>query len=231
MKWFGRSRQPDYCKVSLENPTLQSIYQHCTTLNPRKIIKQTVEETRFVVIDTETTGFQAYSEDEIVSIAMLELNGLEKTGKEFKTLINPERSIPETSTKIHGIRDVDVADAPKLSDKLPEIMAFISSAVLVGHHVNFDIRFINKRLQKLAGCSLQNPWVDTMLLYLELSGKMGHYCLEDVAQAASVEIKERHTAYGDALATLEIFLKFTQQSVKASEPVSRLIAMQYNNEV
>ena len=162
---------------------------------------------------------------------MLELNGLEKTGKEYNTLINPERSIPESSTKIHGIRDVDVADAPKLSDKLPEIMSFISSAVLVGHHVNFDIRFINKRLQKLAGCSLQNPWVDTMLLYLELSGKMGHYCLEEVAQAAGVEIKERHTAYGDALATLDIFLKFTQQSVKSSEPVSRLIAMQYNNEV
>lgn len=231
MKWFGRSSQPDFCKVSLENPTLQSIYRHCTTLNPRKIIKQPVEETRFIVIDTETTGFQAYSEDEIVSIAMLELNGLEQTGKEYNTLINPGRAIPESSTKIHGIRDVDVADAPKLSDKLPEIMAFISSAVLVGHHVNFDIRFINKRLQKLAGCSLQNPWLDTMLLYLELTGKMGHYCLEDVAQAAGVEIKERHTAYGDALATLEIFVKFTQQSVKLSEPVSSLIAMQYNNEV
>jgi len=231
MKWFGRSKQPDYCKVSLENPTLQSIYQHCTTLNPRKIIKQSVAEARFVVIDTETTGFQAYSEDEIVSIAMLELNGLEKTGQEFNTLINPERSIPESSTKIHGITDVDVADAPMLSEKLPDIMAFIGDSVLIGHHVNFDIRFINKRLQKLAGCSLQNPWVDTMLLYLELTGKMGRYCLEDVAQAAGVEIKERHTAYGDALATLEIFVKFTQQIVKPSEPVSNLIAMQYNSEI
>ncbi|MEJ2179015.1 MAG: exonuclease domain-containing protein, partial [Gammaproteobacteria bacterium] len=81
------------------------------------------------------------------------------------------------------------------------------------------------------GCSLQNPWVDTMLLYLELSGKMGHYSLEDVAQAAGVEIKERHTAYGDAFATLEIFVKFTQQILKLHEPVSRLIAMQYNNEI
>lgn len=230
MKWFGRSKQPEFCKVSLENPSLQAIYQHCTTLNPRKIIKQTIEETRFVIIDTETTGFQAYSQDEIVSIALLELNGLENTGRSFKTLINPERPIPEVSTKIHGLRDEDVADAPKLSDKLPEIMAFIDHGVLVGHHVNFDIRFLNKRLQKLAGCSLQNPWVDTMLLYLELTGKMGHYCLEDVAQATGVEISERHTAYGDAMAALNIFVILTQQIVKSSDPVSRLIAMQYNNE-
>jgi len=231
MKWFGRSNQPGNSEASMENATLQSIYQHCTTLNPRKIIKQSVEEARFVVIDTETTGFHAYSNDEIVSIAMIELVGLEQTGQQFKTLINPERPIPESSTKIHGITDDDVAGAPKLSEKLPDIMAFIDSAVLIGHHVNFDIRFINKRLQKLVGCSLQNPWVDTMLLYLELTGKMGHYCLEDVAQAAGVEIKERHTAYGDALATLEIFVKFTKQIVKLHEPVSRLIAMQYSNEV
>ncbi|WP_455223046.1 3'-5' exonuclease [Kaarinaea lacus] len=230
MKWFGRSKQPEFCKVSLENPSLQAIYQHCTTLNPRKIIKQTIEETRFVVIDTETTGFQAYSQDEIVSIALLELNGMENTGREFKTLINPERSIPESSTKIHGLRDEDVADAPSLSNALPEIMAFISNGVLVGHHVNFDIRFLNKRLQKLAGCSLQNPWVDTMLLYLELTGKMGHYCLEDVAKAAGVEISERHTAYGDATTALNIFVVLTQQIVKSTEPVSRLIAMQYDTE-
>ena len=92
MKWFGRSNQPDYCKVSLENPTLQTIYQHCTTLNPRKIIKQAIEDTRFAVIDTETTGFQAYSEDEIVSVAMFELNGLEQTGKQFKTLLDHENN-------------------------------------------------------------------------------------------------------------------------------------------
>ena len=231
MKWFGRSKQQELPNGSLDNPSLRSIYQHCTTLNPRKLIKQSIAETRFVVIDTETTGFQAYSDDEIVSVALLELNGLGKTGKELKTLINPGRSIPQASTEIHGIRDDDVADAPKLSDKLPDIMSFIDSAVLVGHHVNFDIRFLNKRLQKLAGCSLQNPWVDTMLLYLELSGKMGHYSLEEVAQAAGVEIRERHTAYGDALATLEIFVRFTRKIVKDSDSVSRLIAMQYNNEV
>jgi len=230
MKWFGRSKQAGYRKVSLENPTLQAMYDHCTTLNPRKIIKHSIEETRFVVIDTETTGFQAYSQDEIVSIALLELNGLENTGREFKTLINPERPIPQTSIEIHGIRDEDVANAPKLIDKLPEIMAFIDDSVLVGHHVNFDIRFLNKRLQKLLGCSLQNPWVDTMLLYLELTGKMGHYSLEEVAQAAGVEVSERHTAHGDAMAALKIFVTLTQQIVKLTDPVSRLIAMQYNNE-
>jgi DNA polymerase-3 subunit epsilon len=231
MKWFGRSKEPESRKVSLGNPTLKTVYRHCTALNPRKIIRQPVAKARFVVLDTETTGYQANSQDEIISIALLELQGLEKTGREYKTLINPERPIPQTSTEIHGICDIDVRDAPKLGDKLPEIMAFIDEGVLVGHHVNFDIGFIDKHLHKLIGCSLQNPWIDTMLLYLVLTGKTGHFHLEDVAQATGVEILERHTAYGDAQAAAEIFIRLVRQISRPSDTVSRLVAMQYNTEL
>ncbi|MGD8573277.1 MAG: 3'-5' exonuclease [Gammaproteobacteria bacterium] len=231
MKWFGRSRQSGYDKVAPKDPALQSVYQSCTTLDPRQVMKTPVNETRFVIIDTETTGFQAYADDEIVSIAMLELTGLHTMGQEYQTFINPQRSIPESSTEIHGITDDDVNDAPALNEALPDIIQFIGDAVIIGHHINFDLRFLNRRLQKLIGCSLPNPWIDTMLLFLELTGKMGHYSLENVAQAAGVEIKNRHTAYGDAMATLQIFQVMAQQMVKDKEPVSRLISMQYNNEL
>ena len=60
---------------------------------------------------------------------------------------------------------------------------------------------------------------------------MGHYTLEEVAQATGVEIVERHTAYGDALTTLNIFLQLANKIVKPADPVSKLIAMQYNTEI
>jgi len=231
MKWFGRSKEPENSKVSSGMPTLQTIYRHCTTLNPQKIIRQPIAKTRFVVLDTETTGFQANSRDEIISIALLELNGLEKTDREYKTLINPGRPIPESSTEIHGIRDADVRDAPILGDKLADIIMFIDEAIVVGHHISFDIDFLSKHLQKLIGCSLQNPWIDTMWLYAELTGKPDHYKLDEVARASGVEIAERHTAYGDAHATADIFIQLTQRMIKPADPVSRLIAMQYNYEM
>lgn len=228
MKWFKQSQKHN---AALESPVLRAMHTACTTLNPRRIVKQTLAETRFVIIDTETTGFKVYAKDEIVSIAMLELNGLTRTGREYNTLINPGRGIPQSSTEIHGISDADVTNAPSLNDQLPEILQFINDAVLVGHHINFDLRFLNMKLQQLLGCSLQNPFIDTMLLYLELSGKIGHYSLEDVAKASGIEVIARHTAGGDALTTLNIFVELAKKIIRPTDPVSKLIAMQYNTEV
>lgn len=215
----------------LNSPVLQQIYERCTRHNPRHIIKQAIQDTRFIVLDTETTGFKAYAGDEIVSIAALEMQGYNKTDREFVTLVNPERPIPLESTNIHGITNEHVAESPALNDILPEFIEFIGDAVIIGHHINFDLRFLNKRLQKLVGCSLQNPWLDTMLLHLELSGQVGHYTLEEVAHNHEIEIVERHTAYGDAITTLNVFVALSKQIVTPQQHVSTLIKHQYHGEV
>lgn len=185
-----------------------------------------LEQTRFVVIDTETTGLHAYAGDEIVSIAMLELQGLEPTGRRYDQLIDPGRPISETSSEIHGLEDSDVAGAPTLGECLPEVLGFIGGAVVVGHHVDFDMRFLNKHLEKTLDCPLQNARLDTMLLYLEYSGRMGHYSLEQVAQGCGITITERHTALGDARACADIFRFLAAKLMKPEEPVRRLIRLQ-----
>ncbi len=200
--------------------------RNAETIARRRRLKRPVAQTRFVVLDTETTGFRAYAGDEIVSIAMLELSGLEATGRVYSQLVNPGRKIPPTSTAIHGISDADVQHAPPINEVIGEVLEFVGDDVVVGHHIAFDVRFLNRALKPMTGGQLQAPLLDTMLMYLSLSGRLGHYSLDEVAVACDVQIKNRHSAMGDAEATSRIFCRLARRLVGENTPVSRLIALQ-----
>lgn len=213
----------------IADPYLQTLHNFCTQLEPKKIAAQLALEARFVVIDTETTGFHAYSGDEIVSISLLEMEGLTLTGEEYHRFVNPQRKIPPESTKIHGINDQEVAHCPTIQEIIGEIIEFIDNAVIVGHHVNFDIRFLNKTLQKQLFCTLSNPWLDTMLLYSACSGRVGHYTLDEIAAICKIINPARHTAAGDALTTAMIFQQLTKRLLTDEKMcIAELLATQYN---
>ena len=178
-------------------------------------------------MDTETTGFKAYAGDEVVSIALVELDGLEMTGEEYMTHINPGRPIPAESTSIHGIADADVADSPPLVEVLPEVLDFIGQAVVVGHHVDFDLRFLNKTCQKELLTRLYHPYLDTMLLFLSCSGRFGHYTLEQVADECGVPVADRHSARGDALTTALVFQRLVKYLMSEGGTVLELAGHQY----
>lgn len=206
------------------------LHERLMALDPAAIAARALRESRLVVIDTETTGLACYGGDEIVSIAMLELHGLELTGREMTTLVNPGRPIPELSSEIHGIHDEDVRGAPTIEQVIDEVVDFIGEAVVVGHHINFDLRFLNKAVQRHLLCRLRHPWLDTMLLYVGHTGRMGHYSLEEVASHCGVRIRERHTARGDALAAADVFVCLAQNLEACARPVRWLIETQYEME-
>ena len=197
-KLVGKNARPD-------DPRLARICENFRRQNVKQLLAQTIEESRFVVMDTETTGFHVYAGDEIISIAMLEFEGLTATGREYTQLINPKRLIPAESTAIHHITDHDIADCPEIAAVLPDIAEFIGDAVIIGHHINFDIRFLNRYLKQQMGCQLRNPSLDTMLLFTSHTGRIGHYTLEEVAECCHIEVLDRHTARGDALMAAGIF--------------------------
>ncbi len=211
----------------LTDERMMAMHRRLLALDPGLLAARALEETRFIVVDTETTGLNAYAGDEICSICLLEMRGLELTGREFDTLVNPGRPIPESTTTIHGLTDDDVRGAPVIEELMLDIADFIGDGVLVGHHVGFDIRFLNKTLRKELLCSLCNPWLDTMLLYLVQTGRVGHYTLEEVAAYAGVRLLNRHTARGDALMAARVFQALAGRLREFATPVQKLIDRQY----
>ena len=66
----------------------------------------------YVVFDLETTGLDPYMDD-IIEIGALKYKNDELVD-EFSVLINPKKPISEVITKITGIYDKIVSDAPTI---------------------------------------------------------------------------------------------------------------------
>lgn len=104
---------------------------------------------REIVLDTETTGFDAEGDDRIVEIGALELVNHLPTGRTFHVYINPEREMPQGAFEVHGLGDEFLRDKPKFKQIANDFMEFIGSdARLVIHNATFDMRFLNAELRR-----------------------------------------------------------------------------------
>jgi len=162
----------------------------------------------FVVFDTETTGLDP-ARDEICQIAGIRvLNGNVVGSECFDILVNPGRSIPGASTKIHHIDDAMVANAPPVGDAVKKFHIFAGDAVLVAHNAPFDMAFLRRREAEI-GAVFDQPILDTVLLSAMVYGQSAEHTLDALCERLGVTIpaEERHTALGDARATATVLTR------------------------
>jgi DNA polymerase-3 subunit epsilon len=152
---------------------------------------------RFVAIDVETTGLDP-ERDAIVSVAAVPFEeGRPAPG--YDTLVNPDRPIPPASTRIHGITDEMVRDAPRLDQVLDVIEALCGHHVIVGHGVAFDLAVLERARRAHRRPPLPNTALCTMRLAAALHPGGGDVSLESLAGRLGIPVVGRHTARGDAL--------------------------------
>jgi DNA polymerase-3 subunit epsilon len=104
---------------------------------------------REIVLDTETTGLNAFSGDRIVEIGCVELMHHLPTGAHFHRHINPQRAMSADAERVHGLSDAFLADKPTFAEIVDDFLAFIGDAPLVIHNAEFDIGFLNAELGRL----------------------------------------------------------------------------------
>jgi len=120
---------------------------------------------REIVLDTETTGLDAYRGDRLVEIGCVEmLNGI-RSGEEFHRFINPERDVPAEAEKVHGLSTAFLADKPVFAEVADDFLAFIGRDTLVIHNAAFDVGFLNAELSRLNKPTIRSERVlDTLAL-------------------------------------------------------------------
>jgi DNA polymerase-3 subunit epsilon len=173
----------------------------------RALVGQKLGELAYTVFDTETTGLQPSAGDRIISIGAIRIvNGRSLRQEIFQQLVDPQRPVPRSSIKIHGLKPEDLAGQPTLREALPAFHRFCEDTVLVAHNAAFDMRFL-ELAEPEAGVRFVQPVLDTLLLSAVVHPNQADHGLDAIAQRLGVEVVGRHTALGDAMVTGEIFLK------------------------
>jgi DNA polymerase-3 subunit epsilon len=170
------------------------------------IQEQLLSNLTYTVIDTETTGLDPFS-DEIISIGAVRIvNGRLLNNEVFNVLVDPQRTVPEESIKIHGIRPEMLQGQPTIDKVLPLLYQFAENTILVGHNVAFDMRMFQLK-ECIASVRFTQPVLDTMFLSAVIHPSHRYHSLEAISERLGISIIGRHTALGDALAAAEILLK------------------------
>ncbi|HSE02267.1 MAG TPA: exonuclease domain-containing protein [Burkholderiales bacterium] len=173
----------------------------------RELDDRKLTELAYTAFDTETTGLEPGSGDEIISIGAVRLlNGRVLAAETFDRLVDPRRPLNAASAKIHGISAEMLAGQPTIDKVLPAFHQFCEDTVLVGHNAAFDMRFLQLK-EAATGLHFTQPVLDTLLLSAVLHRDLGEHQLETIAARLGVSVTGRHTALGDAMLTGEIFLR------------------------
>ena len=173
----------------------------------RELLNQPLAGLSYTVFDTETTGVQPSAGDRIISIGAVRIvNGRALKQEIFDQLVDPQRSVPRDSIRIHGIQPAALVGKPKLREALPAFHRFCEDTVLVAHNAAFDMRFL-ELAEAESGVRFVQPVLDTLLLSAVAHPGTEDHSLEAIAERLGVPVVGRHTAIGDALVTSEIFLR------------------------
>ncbi len=188
-----------------------------TDLFKTDVIPECLKNNTFVVLDLETTGLNSSpisgSMDRIIEIGAYKIaDG--KISESFSTFINPQKKLSDEITRLTGINEDMVADAPTYEQALPDFYKFCSGSILVGHNiVGFDFKFVDYYCS-LLGYILDRKMIDTIPLSQELLF-LSNYKLNTVADKFNITFNH-HRAIDDALATAKIFIELIK--IKKSLP-------------
>jgi DNA polymerase III subunit epsilon len=119
---------------------------------------------REIVLDTETTGLDPADGHRIVEIGCIELFNHVPTGRDFHRYVNPERPMDADAFAVHGITDEMLADKPRFTEIVDDLLAFLGEGRLVIHNAEFDLRFLNHELRLIGRPPLACSHEDTLAL-------------------------------------------------------------------
>jgi DNA polymerase-3 subunit epsilon len=159
-----------------------------------------------VVVDVETTGGQPWAADRVTEVEAVHVDGA-AISVAFHSLINPARPIPWHITRLTGIDDAMVRDAPRFEDIAGELAAHLVGRVFVAHNASFDFGFLSAEFSRVAPTPLESlvtGQLCTVRLARKLLSHLPRRNLDAVSAHYGVEITDRHRASGDAVATASV---------------------------
>jgi DNA polymerase-3 subunit epsilon len=179
-----------------------------------------IDEVRFVVLDTETTGLDPYT-DRIITIgAVVVHNGDIVLEDSFEALLKMSEN--SSSVTVHGVTRDESRGGMEEAVALERFLAYVKDGVIVGHHIGHDVTALDQACDRHWGIPLSNRVLDTMNLALHFqkagafAGRppLRRFTLDALCDVFGVIPHDRHTAAGDAFITAQVFLRLRRLALK-----------------
>jgi DNA polymerase III subunit epsilon len=178
-------------------------------------------EAGFSVVDLELTGLDPSTHEIISFAAITVVGGRIRLGDAVHRLVRPRRMPDADTTRIHGLREADLAGAPALDEVLDELLTRLTGRVLVAHVAVVEVAFLRRALEARE-LDLRNPVIDTAALAEKVRRLRQEPALADEAETGAptvsspglsrvarwlgLPVHRPHHADGDALTTAQVFL-------------------------
>jgi DNA polymerase-3 subunit epsilon len=179
--------------------------------------------------DTETTGLDV-ERDRIVQAALV---GHDQGGQEVfreEWLINPGILIPREATKIHGISsDQAMAEGVDPAEAVEEITSLLEKALRAGaalviQNAPYDLAMLSFEARRYSVVPLEQrrpvaPVLDPVML-AKVANIEGRHSLAALCSRFGVTNPRAHTAYADAVTTLQVLRKLLRMEELDEEPAA-----------
>lgn len=165
-------------------------------------------QTRYVVLDVETTGLNLLT-DTLISIGAVAVEaGRINFADSFSVVLQQRTSSRKENILIHGISGAAQRDGIAPVDALLNFLDFVGKTPLVAFHVAFDETMIKRALREYLGLNFKHPWLDLAYVMPALNRDLmrSHRILDDWITRYDIRIETRHDALADALATAQLLL-------------------------
>ncbi len=179
-----------------------------------------IDDVRFVVLDTETTGLDPYT-DRIITIGAVAVhNGDILLEDSFEALLKMSEN--SSSVTVHGVTRDESRAGMEEPQALERFLEYLRDGVIVGHHIGHDVAALDQACGRHWGIPIFNRVLDTMNLALHFqkagafSGRppLRRFTLDALCDVFGVIPHDRHTAAGDAFITAQVFLRLRRLALR-----------------
>jgi len=156
----------------------------------------------YAFVDIETTGSSPKT-GRITEVAIIIMRDDEVVDT-FQSLVNPETSIPAFITKVTGIDDALVADAPVFADIAQTVWEKLEGCIFTAHNVRFDYGFLKNEFKRLdIEFSAKN--LCTVKLSRQLYPQYPRHGLDALIERFDLNVESRHRALDDCQLMIDLW--------------------------
>lgn len=186
------------------------------TEKPEKSEIETGKTEKYVFVDLETTGLHIWK-DEIIELAFLVVvknlsDGTFRKEYQFSQLIRPKIALTKEITELTGIQNHQIQEeGGEIRTALEDLVGYLDQAILVGHNVQFDLKFLRKVCSEQGIPFPKTMVMDTYKMSLRAYGEFQSHTLENLSRELHLEHLPSHRALDDVMCTFDLFVEIQKR--------------------